>query len=567
MSETPEEKMNHHLDEMTLLLYIERQLDRARGLEVSAHTQECDTCRTLLRALERESRLLTRAMLEEDEPLPSRLAQFQERARRSMQWIWGLVFGLAATGVYALYSEYIQPWQQQLEKAGFGGSNLLGLLIFQGAMWKGWQSMVTLLEVLAMVTLAGLGAIFFRRRIRRGSALALVFAGLCTVLALPTGTSATEFRTGQSPTVSKDEIIKGDIYLSGERVRIEGTVEGDVFAAGKDIDIDGHVKGDVISAGRYLQLRGTVDGNIRSAGNTAVISGKLGKNMTWFGDAVTVDSTGKVGGGITMFGGTLAIDGHLNRDILFFGEEINVNGSVGGGIREKGNMLIVGPNARVDGPVKFEGNKPAEIAPGAKLASPVEFKQMERKRDYRESNYYVWRVIWTAAFILFGMVLFLLAPGFARETISSAERYGAPIGLGILVFFGVPLAAIIACITVVGLPLGVLTLAFWMLMLCCAEIVVGAVIGNLILGRATDTWGMIGRMALGFVIVRIVYTPLAQVHVLGLLAALGIWMWGMGAISLALYQRLQPVITPNMPSGPYAPPIPPNTTVGGALPA
>ena len=49
MNETPEEKMKH-LDEMTLLLYIERQLDRARGLEVSAHTQECDACRTLLRA-------------------------------------------------------------------------------------------------------------------------------------------------------------------------------------------------------------------------------------------------------------------------------------------------------------------------------------------------------------------------------------------------------------------------------------------------------------------------------------------------------------------------------------
>src|ERR1700687_833431 len=60
MNEIPEGKMQH-LDEMTLLLYIERQLDRARGLEVSAHTQECDVCRTLLRALERESRVLTRA--------------------------------------------------------------------------------------------------------------------------------------------------------------------------------------------------------------------------------------------------------------------------------------------------------------------------------------------------------------------------------------------------------------------------------------------------------------------------------------------------------------------------
>src|SRR5207245_3774283 len=119
-----------HVDEMTLLRFIERQLSRARGLGGSAHTQECDACRTLLRALERESRLLTRAMLEEDEPLPSLLAQFQERARKSMQWIWGMVFGLAATGVYALYTGYIQPWEQQLEQAGFGGSNLLGLLVF-----------------------------------------------------------------------------------------------------------------------------------------------------------------------------------------------------------------------------------------------------------------------------------------------------------------------------------------------------------------------------------------------------------------------------------------------------
>src|ERR1700751_4257038 len=99
---------------MTGLLYTERQLDRGRAQEISAHTQDCLACRTLLRALERESRLLTRAMLEEEEALPARLAQFQERARKSMQWIWTLAFGLAATGVYALYTGYIEPWQTQL---------------------------------------------------------------------------------------------------------------------------------------------------------------------------------------------------------------------------------------------------------------------------------------------------------------------------------------------------------------------------------------------------------------------------------------------------------------------
>ena len=61
-----------HIDEMTLLLYVERQLDRESAQEVSLHTQTCETCLTLLRALDRESRLLTRAMLEQDEPLPAR---------------------------------------------------------------------------------------------------------------------------------------------------------------------------------------------------------------------------------------------------------------------------------------------------------------------------------------------------------------------------------------------------------------------------------------------------------------------------------------------------------------
>jgi len=233
VSKMPEERK--HLDEMTCLLYIERQLDRARGLEVSAHTQDCADCRTLLRALERESRLLTRAMLEEDEPLPSRLAQFQERARKSMQWIWGLVFGLAATGVYALYTGYVQPWQQQLEQAGFGGSSLLGLLMFQGAFWKGWQSMITLLEVLAMLTLAGIGVAFFRRRIRRGSALALMFAGFCAVLALPaanpprfgTGTDVRGILRGADAAGGGDGI--GDSQGPDRRSDLGGNDQGRYF--------------------------------------------------------------------------------------------------------------------------------------------------------------------------------------------------------------------------------------------------------------------------------------------------------------------------------------------------
>jgi cytoskeletal protein CcmA (bactofilin family) len=562
VSKAPEEKTKH-LDEMTCLLYIERQLDRARGLEVSAHTQDCETCRTLLRALERESRLLTRAMLEEDEPLPSRLAQFQERARKSMQWIWGLVFGLAATGVYALYTGYVLPWEQQLEQAGFGGSNLLGLLIFQGAFWKGWQSMITLLEVLAMLTLAGIGVAFFRRRIRRGSVLALMFAGLCAALILPTAAAASETRKGQTVSVNSEETIKGDIFLFGDRVKVDGTVEGDVFLFGSSATVNGHVQGDVFGFAQTLQVDGKVDGNIRAFTNTLTIRGTVAKNVLTFDERVNLESAGKIGGSLTVFVESLNLEGSLGRDLLVFAKHVTISGKVGGGIREKGAALTITSSGEVGGPIHYEGDTPAEVSPSAKLASPVEFKKLEHKRDYRKGHYYVWQVIWAAAFVLFGLVLMALMPKFSQDAVKAAEEYGAAAGLGVLVICGVPIAAVIACFTVVGLFIGISTLFLWYASLYYAQIIVGAVVGQWLMGRTSELWPLIGRMAVGVVIVRLCTT----IPVIGGWVKLGVIIWGLGAISIALYRRFQPVIAPGMPPGQIAQPLPPNTTVGGVQPA
>jgi hypothetical protein len=270
--EGPGGTMNH-LDEMTCLLYAERQLDRARAQAVSAHTQDCAACRTLLRALDRESRLLTRAMLEQDEPLPSRLAEFQERARKSFGWIWGVVLGLAATGVYALYTTFVEPWQSRLAEAGFGGTSLLSLLVFQGAFWKGWQSVITLLEVLAMLTVAGFGVAIFRRRLRRGSALALVLAGLCAAMALPAPAGAMEFHKSEGAwELSKDETIKTDVFVTCARGRIDGTIDGDLFFFGQSVEISGHIKGDAIIFAGSTRINGQIDGNVRSFTNNLTIT-------------------------------------------------------------------------------------------------------------------------------------------------------------------------------------------------------------------------------------------------------------------------------------------------------
>src|SRR5262249_43811204 len=172
-----------HADEMTCLLYLEGQLERSRALELSAHADECAECRALLRALERESRWLEGALLEEDEAVPAHLDVAP--ARETVPWGGMVASGFAAAAAYPTWTGVIEPWRAQLSQAGFGETNLLTMLFFGGVFWKGWGAMTNLLEVVAMATLGILTFVLLRRGWRRWMTVSVVMGALVAALALP----------------------------------------------------------------------------------------------------------------------------------------------------------------------------------------------------------------------------------------------------------------------------------------------------------------------------------------------------------------------------------------------
>ncbi|HXN24427.1 MAG TPA: hypothetical protein VOA41_16940 [Candidatus Dormibacteraeota bacterium] len=526
-----------HVDEISCLLYLEGQLERARALELSAHVDECSSCRTLLRALENESRLLTRALAEGEEMVPARLLVIPGHAREPVSWAWVGTLGLAATAVYAAWTGYVEPWRQQLEQAGFSGNNLLNLLLFQGAFWKGWQSMIGLLEILAMMTLGGVGIALLRRRFRRWSAAAMILTVFAIGLGMPSTTSAAEFRKGQSMVVAQEEIIKNDLIVTGQRLRIDGTVEGDVISFSESLEVNGHVTGDLITFARTLRVNGRVDGNIRAIANNAIISGTVGKNILSVVEGLTLDSKGTVGGSVTVFCGSLSMDGNMGRDLLAYSGHAILNGIVGGSMKIRGADLTIGPTAEIKGTALYEqgarSHKP-EVSPQAKFASPLEIKIVEHHRPYDRPGWYIWKIIWMGAAFLLGLVLILLMPRFSSDVVSSTHRYGAALGIGLVVWCGALFSAVIICVTVVGLALGISMLTFWLLVNYLAKIIVGAWLGEMILGRSTDTGSLVARIAVGLPIV----VAVMMVPAIGMLATFLVWIWGMGALSLTIYHRL-----------------------------
>jgi cytoskeletal protein CcmA (bactofilin family) len=439
----------------------------------------------------------------------------------------------------------------------------LNLLIFQGVFWKGWQSVITLVEVVAMLTVGGFALAFFRKRLRRGStALALVLTGFCAVGALmtPATASAQDLRKADSVEIRSDETVKGDVFVFAHRARIDGKVEGDIYLFCQDASVGGHVTGDVIAFSQILRVGGTVDGNIRSFTNSISLTGNVTRNVLTFNELANFDSSGKIGGSLTAFAHNLNIDGAIGRNVLLFAEQTTLSGNVDGQIDAKGDNLRINGSAKVGGPIKFEGKYAPDVASDAKLASAPVFTKLEHKPDYMEGSYFVWQVIWLAAYVLFGLVLFQLMPAFSKEAVDNVEQYGASFGLGVLVFFGVPIAALIACVTVVGLFVGLATLFAWYGGLYYAQTVVGALVGQWLLGRTRETWPLIGRMVVGIIIVRLT----TMIPHAGGWIKLGVTLWGAGAISLAIYRRFQPPMAGLVPA---MSPLPPTATVGGAVPA
>ncbi len=528
----------NHFDEMTCLLYLEGQLERPRAAELATHAEGCAECRALLGALERETRLLAQSLAEEDESVPAQL--LAPPAREATPWAWIISFGLAAAGAYTLWTGVVEPWQQQLNQAGFGEGSLLTLLFFRGAFWKGWTDMANTAQLLAMITLGIVAFGLLRRTWRRWTAIAVVMGAVVVALTLPPSAAAAEFRGAQTFVLAKDEVVKNDLIVHGATIRIDGTIEGDLIFFGETVEVNGHVTGDVIGFGKVLELEGKVDGNVRAIVNTLWLRGSVAKNVSVFAEHAGFKEKSSVGGGAMLFVADAALEGRLGRDLTGSIKKTMLNGYIGGNATLRTGHLSIGSSAEIAGKTSYAGPHKPEVSPQAKLASPVEMKIQRPRPKYSTPGYYLKQALsWGAAF-LFGLILTLLIPRFFVDVVRSSREYVVAPLLGIATLVGVPFLAIIACITIVGLAVGIGSVLIWIVALYAAQIFVGAWLGERLMGAPTGTGAVVGRLAVGLLALRVA----------GMLPYVGGWVkflvliWGLGALTLTLYRRTQSLPTP-----------------------
>jgi hypothetical protein len=383
-------------------------------------------------------------------------------------------------------------------------------------------------EAMAKHTLAGLATI-------------LVLTLLVIFTAVPV--LAFDSRGGTTVTVASGEVVDDDLYVAGNSIIIDGTINGDLWAAGNSITVDGVVTGSVMAIGRTVNINGDVGHAVRAGGETIIVNGDVGGDAIVGCSQAHIASTAKIGGDLLFGAGNARIDGLVKGGIKGQGGEITISNGVEGNIDLEVESLTISPTANIQGNLTYTSEQEANIQSGAQIGGITthNLPKIEEKRAKAFPSVLFSgmgaKVLSFLMALIAGLVIILLAP---RRLTSAAEairtRPGPSAGWGALILFVTPIAAIIACITIIGIPVGLITLALWGIAIYLAQIPVGLSIGRWIIGHFREVEGkaiMVGTLALGLVILKL----LGLIPHLGFFIGLAVSIFGLGAVVVSARRR------------------------------
>lgn len=505
-------------DELTLSLYVDRELPEADRETIDSHLGRCPQCHSLVTALEIERRALHGALHDPGWATSDGLAlagswRPTPPPRHHVVAAMGAAVLSVATlrflveTAYGIATPSALAWLNPFHPEGFMNlvANVFVSVVLQMDVIV--SAAVTAVSQVALLVMAwAVLQMLVRQPALRSGAVALALLATFVVAA---PSEAMEVRRSQgSVTVPASETVDDTLVALGETTVIEGTVTGDLIAAGRRVRVVGTVKGNVFAFAQTVDIEGVVEGGVFVFGQTLTTRGHAAGSLYAFGQSVIVPESGRIDGNATTFSQTATIDGHVGRDVTAFGQRLDLKGTVEHGVTTYGNRVTLLAPARIGGALTAHvpSRESVQIESGATVAgaSSIQVRAPAPSR-YATTSYYVGQVGRVLAAFLAGWLLVWLMPAAATISLNAGSQLFRAAGVGALCTVATPVLALVLAITLVGLPIAVGVFFAWVVGLYLAKIVLAVIVGRALLGsRGHDGGGALTALALGLVALTVV---------------------------------------------------------------
>jgi hypothetical protein len=228
-------------------------------------------------------------------------------------------------------------------------------------------------------------------------------------------------------------------------------------------------------------------------------------------------------GDIVVVDGDVTIRGTVDGDVIVVDGDITIRGTVTGDVVAVAGLATLGQRGNVEGDLIYGDKEPVQT-PGSKVGGDVQKFDAGDASLIGAIGFFVGFVV---SMFLLGLILILLAPR-AAEAVARTGRSKALVsaGVGLLGIILIPVIAVAAFFTIVGIPLGIVLLFLIVPLLAMSYITTALVLGRLILKNSKLLAFLLGLIILGL----LTLIPIAG----GLIAFLAI-IFGLGALLVTLF--------------------------------
>ncbi len=232
-------------------------------------------------------------------------------------------------------------------------------------------------------------------------------------------------------------------------------------------------------------------------------------------------------GDLVIFHGASTVDGTVDGSLTAFDAPVTISGRVDGDVVAFNGRVELLDGASVTGDVVSRSDP--VVASGATIGGTT--KRVQTNVDWEGFGLvgrFAWWLSVSISTLVVGLVLlWLVGRGSGRILDAGLTETGASIGWGLLAFLGLPILAIIALVTIVGIPLGLGVLAALGLVYALGYAATGWIVGRRIAHEPT-AW--ILAFLVGWLILRVI----ALIPIVGGLVWFAAVVFGLGASLVAI---------------------------------
>lgn len=269
--------------------------------------------------------------------------------------------------------------------------------------------------------------------------------------------------------------------VSDDDIEFNKKIFGSNAIFGDTVHDNGIVQGINTTFGNNVVYNGTSDYGF-VFGNNVTVNGNIINDGAVFGNNVTFGKDAVIGRDISVFANKVVLSGTFERDLVVYASEVELNNvTIKGNAKIDASKIVVYSNTTVMGNLSYPSDIDEDrliINSDSKITSMSSFAS-----DVKEET--TGDIVWDkvssllSLLIIFSVLYFLVPKLFDNLNRDLLKDFGA----GLIVLIGLPIVCFFLFISVLGLPLAILLILFYIALIYLGTIFTGYLCGEVLFNK------------------------------------------------------------------------------------